>query len=1040
MREVATVVGRRFTPLILIGALLILGSLNLAEAIAPDWSYRVEDITCFAMSRNGEHVIIACEEGQFSIFDRYGNLIMNNFVENEITTVDIANNGTFLVETSGEFFFCSNFGRTQVYPNFGNIFRSVSMSENGEMTIVGTNRGILIFDRNGLLEETETSKPVNFTATSASGQIAAAATTDTIFLYERSSNTQVEYNVIANPLDLAVSDDGSIVVCGLATGAVMVLDPISQRMKVLYTRKFDIIALGRDGKHIFCGSREGELFCLKSSGEEIWSKNVENVITDISISSDGNLIAVLSVSIILLDFSGNELQEIESPNAISHMHTSKSGDILSYTSSEGLYFVTLRQLKKVSTHEYPYSSRKSIPLESSYVEAWSFNRVINSVSTADINNDGFDEILFNSEKTVAALSSQGRVLWEKHFNFRPGFCVMDVTGDFVPEIIVSSADNRMALRVLNGKGEELNNYEFYHRWYSSVLPQQYSIGIHPLWSSDIDDDGFIEVICLLSAGYSLEPRGFYAFEYPSFEEEWYYPTASYVTTVNFVDIDGDGKIDILAGSNAPCNGRQVGNTDDCHAYVFALTLEGEELWMKQVGDQGYKRVDVAVADLDGNGKQDIIGGGWSFYNDWGTLFVLDSKGNYVLGEENRFGQSVFLEAVADLDNDGKMEILVSSGSQLIIFDHRLNMVRSKAFSMKLGGYTQVTINDIDADDEKEIILTSEDPKLLILNSNLDEEWSETFPNHDVFLKAFVVNLQRCKNYLLVLSDKLYVYTFLENPYQPCMLLSLEDVRKEIEDHIAKGDVQFEMGNYEEAMKEYDLAIAKLQQLGDSRTLPEVSQKRTMTYEYSVRFARAEQLLSDGKYSLELEDLQSAEDSILKAKEIYSSINRLDKIQEADNVLDTISQLRSAEEHIAEGDKSRSQEDYKGAIEQYESAMLIYRSLGMTGKEAEVQGLIEDTARILENINTMGKSMKITEIFFLITVVFTTFFFLNRKAYKGEERRINTIIYLFTILSLTGALMILLSSLSTSMGSDVYVLAFSTCLFLVMILGAYLRRS
>jgi hypothetical protein len=454
--------------------------------------------------------------------------------------------------------------------------------------------------------------------------------------------------------------------------------------------------------------------------------------------------------------------------------------------------------KYMDISEYPPPSRKSIPLDDQLIEVWSYSNAPRDVMTADVNGDGYSEIICSFDKELVILDSEKRVLWKKSFTFNPGIFVMDVTGDFVPEILVKSDDNRMEIQVFDGDGRKLASQEFYSQWYS-VPPSKEStnIGIFPLWSGNIDDDDSIEVICKVHAGYMLKPRGLYAFEYPSFEKEWYYPVGPHLAAISVVDVDGDGQAEIISGSEAPGNGNHERGTDDFHAYVFAVTLQGEEIWTEQIGSEGYKRVYVVPVDLDGDGNLEIVGAGWSSKDNWGTLFVMDSKGNYIQGGENEFNNSLFLKAITYLDDDGDLEILSVTTSEFVIYNDKLREIISRNVSMTFSKHTQVTVNDIDADGKKEIVLTSEDPKLLILNTDLEEEWNKTFPGYNEYLQAAVVNLNKCKNHLLVLSDKLYAYTYSNNPGWPCVpwviakeqkINEIENALEEAQTYLGQGDV------------------------------------------------------------------------------------------------------------------------------------------------------------------------------------------------------------------------------------------------------------
>ena len=134
---------------------------------------------------------------------------------------------------------------------------------------------------------------------------------------------------------------------------------------------------------------------------------------------------------------------------------------------------------------------------------------------ADIDGDGQKEIICSFSNEIVVLTQKGEVKWKKSFQSSPRIAALDLTNDFVPEVIVI-LDGNLRFQVLYGKGQELARHDFYSRWYSAPREQ---LSITPIWSGNIDDDKSIEIVCLVNASYDLEPRGLYVFEYPSFKEE-----------------------------------------------------------------------------------------------------------------------------------------------------------------------------------------------------------------------------------------------------------------------------------------------------------------------------------------------------------------------------------------------------------------------------------------------------------------------------------------------------------------------------------------
>ena len=183
---------KRVISLAVMGVILVLGSVSTSRTFQPLWHFQIDDMTHLAMSANGEYIITACEkgplcnEGQYYVFDQYGNTVNYGCIESEITVVDIADNGAFFIGTRTGYYFSPSSWRTFQEVDMGNIFKSVSMSENGQVAIAGTDKEILIFDYYGLKDREYVEQPINFTA--ISDGIAASAKRGSL-PYDQSSSS-----------------------------------------------------------------------------------------------------------------------------------------------------------------------------------------------------------------------------------------------------------------------------------------------------------------------------------------------------------------------------------------------------------------------------------------------------------------------------------------------------------------------------------------------------------------------------------------------------------------------------------------------------------------------------------------------------------------------------------------------------------------------------------------------------------------------------------------------------------------------------------
>ena len=91
--------------IMVMGILLMSGSVTTFRTLTPLWHFQIEDMTGFAMSEKGEYFIVECgkgplcEEGQCYVFDQYGNTVDHGCVEGEIIDVGIADDGIFFIRT-----------------------------------------------------------------------------------------------------------------------------------------------------------------------------------------------------------------------------------------------------------------------------------------------------------------------------------------------------------------------------------------------------------------------------------------------------------------------------------------------------------------------------------------------------------------------------------------------------------------------------------------------------------------------------------------------------------------------------------------------------------------------------------------------------------------------------------------------------------------------------------------------------------------------------------------------------------------------------
>ena len=262
-----------------------------------------------------------------------------------------------------------------------------------------------------------------------------------------------------------------------------------------------------------------------------------------------------------------------------------------------------------------------------------------------------------------------------------------------------------------------------------------------------------EVIAAITIGYALKPRGVYVYDFTTGNELWHYDIGPSVRFGPIADINNDGNLEFILGSFAPHNGNSEHGTDDGHSYVFAFDKDGNNLWTKHIG---WDIVRSSVADLDNDGKVEIVSFRFQrspWYPGPNDVYILDPANGNILDTYNGpSGKGWKGWAIADINGDGKKEIVAGNvDGKIRVLDHNLNLIDS----CSLIGTVQA-VNDINGDGKEEIIVCSDDKELVVLDNELNELYSYKL---DANGNAIVSDLiPDGANEIIVSADKLYMFS------------------------------------------------------------------------------------------------------------------------------------------------------------------------------------------------------------------------------------------------------------------------------------------
>ena len=180
-------------------------------------------------------------------------------------------------------------------------------------------------------------------------------------------------------------------------------------------------------------------------------------------------------------------------------------------------------------------------------------------------------------------------------------------------------------------------------------------------SADLDGDGKPETIAGLTDGTTVVIGS-------DGREVSRHKADKAINDVECLDLDGDGELEVLSA----CDDCKLYATDLAGQEVWTFSSEGRKITNKLAGELGPGRhvssegefITLKIADLDGDGKQEILAGAKCFQHGrrhvYGTLWVLSLQGKQLWHVFN-FGGTVDTIDCLDLDGDGKLETVMGTG-------------------------------------------------------------------------------------------------------------------------------------------------------------------------------------------------------------------------------------------------------------------------------------------------------------------------------------------------------------------------------------------
>ncbi len=210
---------------------------------------------------------------------------------------------------------------------------------------------------------------------------------------------------------------------------------------------------------------------------------------------------------------------------------------------------------------------------------------------------------------------------------------------------------------------------------------------------DLESDGKRELFIRLYSGFDRYPRGIVCVGPESGKLLWEYYCGPHVWDGKLVDLDGNGRKEVIMSTSAVNNGVECNETTDAHSYVIVLAGNGKEWWKKITGGW-YTHAHSDIEDLDNDG----------------TFEIVTTTGCHQVHNENR-GQIFIFNG---LTGEQKKHFFISDGSFSRPFVYKINTNQSRIYVGDSRG--RIWMFDGNLDPLKIKAIVKEDVPIVLLNN------------------------------------------------------------------------------------------------------------------------------------------------------------------------------------------------------------------------------------------------------------------------------------------------------------------------------------
>jgi outer membrane protein assembly factor BamB len=283
---------------------------------------------------------------------------------------------------------------------------------------------------------------------------------------------------------------------------------------------------------------------------------------------------------------------------------------------------------------------------------------ITDIAVVDVDQDGRTEVLWGAGAATSGpdhlyvVDWPARTIISQTLHLDGPFVgpqVGDLDGDGRAELVAVTFGSDSGFeggRIIVVDGRELTVRAISPGVGGSPGGSSSATGVHDVVLSDLDGDGGREVLVATDDFHEglIEAYKFSAAN--EFSRVWTNQVlpAGEFTSVEVADVDGDGQVEVLGGGS-------VEEDPSAGVFIYAYdAVTGAQKWRTQLPDATRPVIRLVVADTDGDGAVEVAG-----LEAGGNVYVLD-------------GATQSLEAVIQAEGTALTSLATSSGADLLLGD------------------------------------------------------------------------------------------------------------------------------------------------------------------------------------------------------------------------------------------------------------------------------------------------------------------------------------------------------------------------------------